>query len=225
MEKKFKESKFSLFMKKNIYLILMIVCLVAIIGMIAYTFATQQPEDSGPATSVDDNKQPDSSTTQTPVDKPNDNQDDNQNNSTPTVLTEIDMPIKEVEILKDYTDTELVFNATMKHWATHQGVDFKTEVGTKVYAVFDGTVTEIATTTLKGTSVTIKHSNGFESVYSLLDSNVNVKIGDTVKRGDLIGVVGESGVFESADGPHLHFEFKKDGDLVDPNYYFDGANK
>lgn len=225
MEKKFKESKFSLFIKKNIYLILMIVCLLAIIGMIAYTFATQQPEDSEPATSLDGNNESVPSDVQTPsIDTPSDKKD-NQSNNTTTVLSEIDMPIKNVEILKDYTDSELVFNATMKHWATHQGVDFKTEVGTKVYAVFDGTVTEIATTTLKGTSVTVRHSNGFESVYSLLDSNVNVKIGDSVKRGDLLGVVGESGVFESADGPHLHFEFKKDGDLVDPNYYFDGANK
>ncbi len=222
-EKKFKGSKFSTFIKKNIYLILMIVCLLAIIGMIAYTFAVQGAEDSTQTNvNIDDNQNVN-------IEKPDDNKPNennpNEGNEDVETLTEIGQPVANVEVMKDYTDTELVFNATMKHWATHQAVDYKCEKGEKVYAVFDGVVTSISATTLRGTTVTIKHSNGFESVYSLLDSKVSVKIGDKVKKGDIIGVVGDTGVFESADGTHFHFEFKKDGEFVDPNYYFEGANK
>lgn len=220
MEKKFKGSKFSLFIKKNIYLILMIVCLLAIIGMVAYTFAKQKPSDSEPAASID----PDNKSQEDPN---KDVTDDNKKpeDETKNVLKEIGLPVANAEVIKDYSDTELVFNATMKHWATHQGIDYKIEKGTNVLAVYDGVVTDVSTSTLKGTTVTIKHSDGFESVYSLLGSDVKVKEGDSVKKGMVLGSVDESGVFESADGLHLHFEFKKDGKLIDPNLYFKDANK
>lgn len=234
MEKKFKGSKFSLFLKKNIYLILMIVCLIAIIGMIAYTFTRNQANDSLPSNSIDASGNPIDQDKNNPDDKnPSGNEDKNNNNnnndnSNPTfteVLTEIAFPVANPEVLKAYTDTELVFNATMKHWATHQGVDFKAPVGTEVKAVFDGEVVSISTTNLKGTTVTIKHSSGFESSYSLLGSDVKVKVGQKVKKGDVLGTVAETGVFESADAPHLHFEFRKDGELINPDYYFEGGNK
>lgn len=226
MEKKFKGSKFSLFIKKNIYLILMIACLIAIIAMIAYTFTKNTTNDQLPSQSVD--------ASGNPIDKDNNQNDDKKpnpdenNNSDPTfseTLKEIGLPIENAEVLKAYTDTELVFNATMKHWSTHQGVDFKAPVGTEVRAVFDGEVVSISTTNLRGTTVTVKHSDGFESSYSLLGSDVKVKVGSKVKKGDVLGTVAETGVFESADAPHLHFEFKKDGELINPDYYFEGGNK
>lgn len=219
MEKKFKGSKFSLFIKKNIYLILMIVCLLAIIGMVAYTFAKQKPADSEPASSIEN-----------PQDKPNDNVSDKDNDDKPkentdNVLKEIGFPVASVEVLKDYTDTELVFNATMKHWSTHQAIDYKANKGTNVLAVADGVVQEVSTSTLKGTTVKIKHADGFVSSYSLLGVDVKVKEGDKVNQGLVLGSVDNTGVFESADGDHLHFELTKDGVLVDPNLYFKDANK
>lgn len=232
MEKKFKGSKFTLFIKKNIYLILMIACLIAIIAMIAYTFTKTQPDNSLPSQSVDasgkpiDNNNDNTDNSQKPNDGENPNNGNNDSNPTFTeTLTEIGLPIANTEVLKAYTDTELVFNATMKHWATHQGVDFKAPVGSEVKAVFDGEVVSISTTNLKGTTVTIKHSSGFESSYSLLGSDVKVKVGSKVKKGDVLGTVAETGVFESADDPHLHFEFRKDGELINPDYYFEGGNK
>ena len=112
----------------------------------------------------------------------------------------------------------------MKHWATHQAIDYKTEKGEAVKAVYDGEVTSVSTSTLKGTTVVIKHDDGLESSYSLLE-NVKVKAGDKVKKGDVIGYVGDTGIFETADGTHLHFELRKDGKLVDPELFSDSANK
>lgn len=204
----------------------MIACLIAIIAMIAYTFTKNTTNDQLPSQSVD--------ASGNPIDKDNNQNDDKKpnpdenNNSDPTfseTLKEIGLPIENAEVLKAYTDTELVFNATMKHWSTHQGVDFKAPVGTEVRAVFDGEVVSISTTNLRGTTVTVKHSDGFESSYSLLGSDVKVKVGSKVKKGDVLGTVAETGVFESADAPHLHFEFKKDGELINPDYYFEGGNK
>lgn len=220
MEKKFKGSKFSLFIKKNIYLILMIVCLLAIIGMVAYTFAKQKPADSEPTSSIE---KPDGK----PDDKTSDDKktDENPKENTDNVLKEIGFPVASVEVLKDYTDTELVFNATMKHWSTHQAIDYKANKGTNVLAVADGVVQEVSTSTLKGTTVKIKHADGFVSSYSLLGADVKVKEGDKVNQGLVLGSVDNTGVFESADGDHLHFELTKDGVLVDPNLYFKDANK
>ena len=142
--------------------------------------------------------------------------------TTPTLIS---TPMENAEVLKAYTETELVYNATMKHWATHQGVDYKAEAGAPVKAVFDGEVISVTTTTLKGTTVVVKHPDGLESTYSLLGTNVTVKAGDKVKKGDVLGYISESGIFETADGPHLHFELRKDGKLVDPELFSEEGNK
>ena len=229
MEKKYKENKVLLFFKKNIYVILMVVCLLAIIALVTYTvISTNAADDAVPAGSVVDAdgqavQLPDNTaldTTPTPV--PIDNNTAPAADDQLSVDFVIDTPVAAAEVLKDYTDSALVYNATMKHWATHQAVDYKAEVGTAVRAVFDGEVAEIGTTTMRGTEVVVKHSNGFSTVYALLGPSIPVKVGDKVKRGDVLGYVAETGYFESADGPHVHFEVKRDGKLVDPNYYFEG---
>lgn len=189
--------------------------------MVAYTFAKQKPTDSEPASAIDNKPE------EKPDDKDGDEQkpDDNGGKTPDKVLKEIGFPVADVEIIKDYTDTELVFNATMKHWSTHQGIDFKVSKGTNILAVADGVVSEVSTSTLEGTTIKIKHDDGFVSIYSLLGSSVKVKEGDKVNQGLVLGSVDNTGVFESADGDHLHFELTKDGVAVDPNLYFKDANK
>ena len=102
----------------------------------------------------------------------------------------------------------------------HKGVDIKAAKGAPVKASARGIVVE-ATTRLAGkpgygTTVVIDHGHGLISRYAHLDS-YSVKIGDTVKRGDVIGAVGETGL---VTGPHLHFEALKDGESVDPTLAF-----
>ena len=205
----------------------MIICLAAIATMIGYTIVKNNAKASGnmsnedssvvPVINTGDDKKED--------EKPQENKPAEPEQTSYTTPVIISAPVESPVILKNYTETELVYNATMKHWATHQGIDYKAEAGSPVKAVYEGEVTSVTTTTLKGTTVVIKHADGFESSYSLLGTNVTVKAGDKVKRGQVIGYVAENGVFETADGAHLHFELRKDGKLVDPEIYSDSGNK
>jgi len=105
----------------------------------------------------------------------------------------------------------------------HPGIDIRAEKGTKVYAVEDGTVEKIKTTAEKnrgyGKSIILAHQGNLLTRYAHLDS-ILVKKGQKVKRGTLIGLVGETGL---ATGPLLHFEMIKDMKKVDPETYIDFA--
>jgi len=73
-----------------------------------------------------------------------------------------------------------------------------------------------------GLTVEILHLDGLTSVYCGLAEGLDVTIGDSVTAGTVIGCVGETAIFESLDGPHLHFEMRKSGSAVDPSYYLPG---
>ncbi len=228
MEKKFK-GKFADFFKKNIYLILMVLCLVAIVTMITYTVIKngKAEEGGGSLVQAPSNDDQNNGATNNPDNSGGNtnNSEDKGNQTVDVVPSVIGSPLNKLEVLKAYTDTSLVYNATMKHWSTHQGIDYKANAGEEVKAVLDGEVIAVSTTTLRGTTVKIKHQGGITSSYSLLSPDVRVKVGDKVKQGDVIGVIGTEGVFETSDGPHLHFELMKDDILVDPDYYMQEGNK
>lgn len=101
----------------------------------------------------------------------------------------------------------------------HYGVDFVAEQGTPVIATANGRVIE---KTFKeqgkgyGRYIAIQHDNVYVSVYTQL-SGFNVEVGDVVKKGDVIGYVGSSGI---STGPHLHYEVHKNGERVNPADYF-----
>jgi murein DD-endopeptidase MepM/ murein hydrolase activator NlpD/beta-lactamase regulating signal transducer with metallopeptidase domain len=97
----------------------------------------------------------------------------------------------------------------------HNGVDLAAEKGTPVLASADGMVIKTVAVTedeAYGFYVILSHAEGYETLYSSLDE-VLVTEGQEVRRGDVIGHVGETG---QASGPHLHFELRKDGTPVDP---------
>ena len=62
----------------------------------------------------------------------------------------------------------------------------------------------------------MEHPNGYESVYCGLSGEVDVKAGDEVEIGEIIGTTGNTSVIEIGQEPHLHFEVLKDGKTVDP---------
>jgi len=100
----------------------------------------------------------------------------------------------------------------------HAGMDFTAPLGTVVYASGDGTVNE-ATQSKRGMGncIIINHGFGYSSIYAHLD-NFNVRPGQKVRRGDVIGYVGNTGM---SVAPHLHYEIKLNGNNVDPvNYFF-----
>ncbi|RPI41851.1 MAG: M23 family metallopeptidase [Bacteroidetes bacterium] len=100
----------------------------------------------------------------------------------------------------------------------HTGIDFSAPVGTPVYATAGGVVEE-ATRSARGLGnrIVIDHGFGYKTVYAYMDE-IRVKKGATVKRGDVIGTVGDSGL---SVAPHLHYEIHLDGEPVNPiNYFF-----
>lgn len=100
----------------------------------------------------------------------------------------------------------------------HAGMDFTAKPGTPIYATGDGTVSlaEYATNGY-GLHVVIDHGFGYSTLYAHL-SKLEVRRGQKLKRGDVIGLVGNTGL---SVGPHLHYEVHKSGNPVDPaNYYF-----
>lgn len=98
----------------------------------------------------------------------------------------------------------------------HYGMDFVAPRGTKIYATGDGKVVSVKNLkTGHGKHVIIDHGYGFETLYAHL-SGFNVKVGQVIKRGEVIGYLGSSG---TSTAPHLHYEIFVNGRNVDPKYY------
>ena len=101
----------------------------------------------------------------------------------------------------------------------HTGIDLTAQPGTPVYATGDGTVTVAgrgANLGGYGVCIVINHGYGFQTLYAHL-SDVKVNQGQRVKRGELIGNVGRTGL---AQGYHLHYEVIQNGNKVNPVYFF-----
>lgn len=90
------------------------------------------------------------------------------------------------------------------HWSLgyHTGVDLEAPTGTPIYAPADGKVVKVSSGGAYGNQTRLEHANGVITLYAH-QSSVSVKLGDTVKRGDQIGKVGETG---NVTGAHLHWE-------------------
>ncbi len=100
---------------------------------------------------------------------------------------------------------------------SHQGVDYTIPEGSRVFATADGTVRDVAQRhATQGQTVVIDHGNGYETSYSHL-SKINVRKGQSVRRGDIIALSGDTGLSLS---PHLHYEVRHNGMRVDPIHYF-----
>lgn len=99
----------------------------------------------------------------------------------------------------------------------HEGMDFAANPGTPVYATGDATVTLARWNSGYGNCIELDHGYNYMTRYAHL-SEIKVKEGQSVKRGDLIGKVGNSG---KSTGPHLHYEVRLKGVAQNPvNYYF-----
>lgn len=102
----------------------------------------------------------------------------------------------------------------------HAGTDIKRQPGDPIYAAFDGQVVLSGTHYGYGLCIVIRHSNGFETLYSHQSKN-SVKVGDWVKAGQKIGIVGRTG---RATTEHCHFEMRCNGRPFDTSRVFDHQN-
>ncbi len=145
-----------------------------------------------------------------PVQKPDDE---------PTVVLPQGMalPMENVSVLSEHG---FFHNATLNTYYEHKGVDFAASVGAEVFAVDDGVVESIyKNDVLLGTEIVIAHEDGVKSLYRFVTETDDLKVGDRVRRGEVIATVSEPTGNEYKAGAHLHFEITENGVSVDPTKY------
>ncbi len=98
----------------------------------------------------------------------------------------------------------------------HSGMDFSAKIGTDIYATGDGKVTMAGWKQGYGNCVMIKHGYGYETLYGHMNK-FKVRVGQKVKRGEVIGTVGNTG---KSTGPHLHYEVIVRGKYDNPSKYY-----
>jgi len=99
----------------------------------------------------------------------------------------------------------------------HTGQDFTAPVGTEIYATGNGVVEKVEFYGRGyGNNVIIRHGYGYETLYGHM-SKINVREGQKINRGDVIGFVGSTG---TSTGPHLHYEVIRNGNKINPINFF-----
>jgi murein DD-endopeptidase MepM/ murein hydrolase activator NlpD len=128
------------------------------------------------------------------------------------------LPISNKDLTRTASGYGLRIHPIYKIIKFHSGMDFTAPSRTDVYVTGDGTVASVISSKRGlGNHIIINHGYGYTSLYAHLDQ-FNVRAGQKVRRGDIIGFVGSTGL---SVAPHLHYEIKLNGTYVDPvNYYF-----
>ena len=229
-----KKEKAINFIRKNIYYLIFLICL-SIVTLITVALVVTSNDNSSidggnnggnvvenpndtPTGNPSDN--PSDTPTDNPTDNPSDTPTDNNNpNDTPTVTVVVfDMPVAGT-IIKEYVSAGVVYNQTLGVYTGHKAIDFGAEEGTNVLACYDGTIESITSGKLEGTTVIIDHGNGLKTVYNSIEVSEDLKAGDLIKRGNILGTVSTNNRKEFKDGAHLHFEVLENGVKVDPQKY------
>ena len=120
------------------------------------------------------------------------------------------------ESISGYSMEALSYNQTTRDWRVHNGVDLAAEAGAEVKAAADGEVYTVFEDDSMGTTVVIRHADGYTTKYASLAENVSVKPGDTVTMGQVIGDASDAAIVESTLGAHVHFGVTCNDVPVDP---------
>lgn len=221
MEKKYaKSGRTKAFFKRNMYYIIMGVCILAIGAMITVALVfnkDQTPIDNNQGDPIDD-----------PVDDPIDDPGD------PVVTDPIVFatPVASGTVLQDYTADTIVWWTSLGVYKVHQAIDYTGAEGADVAAAYAGTVEDVTNDPLNGNVVTINHGNGLKTRYSSLGS-VSVTKGQVLVKSAKIGTIGNTASKELSMGNHVHFEVLKAHTengitaykLSDPYEYLPGGDK
>lgn len=124
-------------------------------------------------------------------------------------------------VIKSASVSLPVFSYTMNDYRTHGGLDFACSPGTPVFAAADGEVAEVVDDPMMGVSISLTHAGGAVTRYKgLAEETIGMlSVGDTVAKGDVIGVSGDTALIESAEENHVHFELSVNGETKDPADY------
>lgn len=126
------------------------------------------------------------------------------------------------EILKPYSNGELVKSETTGVWQTHNGIDLACAKGDPVFAMDKGIISDITEDPLWGVCVTVDHQNSVCSRYCGLQTDVEVSVGDPVTVDTALGAAGNTADVESAMDCHVHFEVTQGERYLDPESYIQG---
>ena len=120
------------------------------------------------------------------------------------------MPLRHIRITSSFSYSR--WHPIQHRYKPHHGTDFGAKSGTPLLAVNSGKVSYSGWMNGYGKVVKIRHSGGYESLYAH-QSRIRVKLGERVRKGQIIGYVGSTG---RSTGPHLHFGLMKKGRWIDP---------
>lgn len=156
------------------------------------------------------------------INKSNENKTNSETTPAKTDIKTKGQPPVSGKVIKEFSDTELIYSNTMKDWRTHAGIDIAANQDTPVTAIKDGVLKKVYEDSLFGTTVVIHHDeDGTDSVYSNLKDATKDPIGTPVKMGDVIGKIGKTAVSETEDEPHLHFEIKLGDTFLSPREFIE----
>ncbi len=199
--------------EKKFYLFTAIGCAAALIAIIVIAVAV-----SG-SSSVEGGETLNNSTSvNTPVGTPPDEVDPPVEDEPVVVVPDgMALPVDGVAVSNDYG---FYHNQTLNNYYEHVGVDFSAAAGTEVKAAQKGTVESIyKDDLLLGTQIVVDHGDGLKTVYRFVTEVEDLKVGDSVERGEVIATVAEATGNEYKDGAHLHFEVLQNGKQVDPTLH------
>lgn len=127
------------------------------------------------------------------------------------------MPVANKDLKRMASGYGMRLHPILKIRKMHTGMDFTSPTGTDIYATGDGVVVEVKNSRSGyGKHVVIDHGFGYRTRYAHM-VKFNVRKGQKIKRGDVIGYVGNTGL---SKGPHLHYEVEKNGKKINPaNFY------
>jgi len=215
-----KNNRFVAFLKRNVYYVIMGVCILAIGGMVTYALLNNNPPPEGPPLVVD----PDPTDPSDPAgpSDPTDDPTDPTGSITPVVFC---WPVEGGNIIVDYTMDTLVWHMTLGHYRVNPSIRIGGEADANVLAAYDGVVEKVYYDILDGNVITIRHSEDLVTTYGSLKDLPEIAIGATVKKGDILGKIGTSASAEFKEGAHVTFKVYEKGSIISPYTYLDIGDK
>lgn len=127
------------------------------------------------------------------------------------------MPVANKELKRVASGFGMRIHPILKYRKMHTGMDFTAKTGTEIYATGDGVVEKVSYNRRGyGKHVIIRHGFGYKTLYGHMNK-YNVRVGQKVKRGDVLGYVGNTGL---SSGPHLHYEVIYKGKKINPAHFY-----
>lgn len=240
MQTNYKQKVKDFFRKEGFYVVLFLcVCLVATGAAISYK--QSKNNSAGRDTTIEDNNKNDevssninennkaSGMQNAEIAKDNSNstdKDNKDNNESKTTSAQVQLQFEnpvDGKLIRGYTYPKPVMMDETNQ-RTIRGVDIEAKIGTNIKAAEDGIIEKIENTGVEdGMTIVIAHANGIKTKYTNLNENVNVKASETVKKGTVIGTVGDTAKLYSKEkfGEHLNLQvLDANNEQVDPSSYF-----